>query len=233
MSKWEKWQVELIEKEYSKTPLDELAEKLGKTKTSLVSYANRHGLKTNRYLNAEQKEYIRKNYRKMNHEDIAKKIGFSRTTIEKFCMKEGLVHRWSDEEIEIMKSDYGVVNVKRIAKKLNRSYSSVRCMASRHGLIFKEMNGNLSEMDVAEVTGMPNWNVSRLVRKNELKGTRKGACVFIAEEELFKWMKQNDDSWKARDCDYYFFARFSWFKDKLKRENEERRVERWEAADPK
>lgn len=225
--------MELIENEYAKTPLDELSEKIGKTKSSLVSYASRHGLKTNRYLSEEQKEYIRKKYKKMKHEDIAKKIGFSRTTVEIFCMKEGLTKRWSSDEIDALNDKYGDLSVKRIAKNFNRSYSSVRTMASRHGLVFKEMNGNLTEMDVAEVTGIPNWYISKLVISKAIKGRRKGAYVFIEEEELFEWMKQNDNSWKARDCDYYFFSRFEWFQNKLKSENEEMREKRWEAADPK
>lgn len=127
---------------------------------------------------------------------------------------------WTKEEERILLRDYERKSVSEIAKKLNRSESSIHCKRKRMGLYcFRESTDKLNTCQVAEIIGISQSGVSHTWMRKGLKFQKVGGYKVVTEETLVKFMQEHPELWKASKCDYYFFCRYKWFKDRLQREN--------------
>ena len=133
--------------------------------------------------------------------------------------KYGKHRRWTKEEEAILLRDYERKSVGEIARKLKRSENSIHCKRKRMGLYcFRESTDKLNTCQVAEIIGISQSGVEHTWRKKGLEFQKVGKYSVVTEEVLVKFMQEHPELWKASKCDYYFFCRYKWFKERLERE---------------
>lgn len=106
-----------------------------------------------------------------------------------------------------------------IAKELGRSVQSIKCKRQRMGIdSYINQTDRLTMSDVSRLVGIDLKSISTTWRNHGLKFRRNGPFMTIGEDSLVKFMQKNPQLWKASKCDYYFFCKYKWFKDRLANE---------------
>ncbi len=127
--------------------------------------------------------------------------------------------RWTKEEEEMLIKYSDKMTESGLAKKLNRPTSSIRSKRKRMGIpCFVECSEKLTGIVVAELVGVHRSSIYKTWESKGLKMKMVGAFKVADEKELLRFMKEHPELWKASKCDYYFFCRYKWFKDRLERE---------------
>ena len=72
--------------------------------------------------------------------------------------------------------------------------------------------------DIASLVGIDKNNIYKTWVKKGFRLQTIGRNKVASEEILVKFMQEHPELWKASKCDYYFFCRHKWFKDRLQRE---------------
>lgn len=133
--------------------------------------------------------------------------------------KYGSHRRWTKEEEEKLEIYCGKYSTGEIARKLKRSESSVRCKRMRMEVPnFFEQTDKLTGAEIGRLVGMDKSNIYRTWVEKGLKVQMVGRNKMVSEEQLVEFMKEHQELWKASKCDYYYFCRYKWFKDRLQRE---------------
>lgn len=129
--------------------------------------------------------------------------------------------KWTKEELEKLESWCEKYSTGEIARKLKRTASSVRCKRMRMYIPnFMEQTDKLTGAEIGRLVGIDKSNIYRTWVKKGLKVQMVGRNKMVSEEQLTKFMKEHPELWKASKCDYYFFCRYKWFKDRLQGERE-------------
>lgn len=106
-----------------------------------------------------------------------------------------------------------------IAKELGRSVQSIKCKRQRMGVdCYINQTDRLTMSEVARLVGADLASIAKTWRKYGLRLRRNGPLMTISEECLVRFMQNNPKLWKASKCDYYFFCKYKWFKDRLANE---------------
>lgn len=135
--------------------------------------------------------------------------------------KYGRHKKWTDEEMENLERWCEKYSTGEIARRLKRSVSSVRCKRIRMYIPnFMEQTDMLTGAEIGRLVGMDKSNIYKTWEPKGLKVQIVGRNKMVSEEHLTKFMKEHPELWKASKCDYYYFCRYKWFKDRLQRERD-------------
>lgn len=191
--------------------------------------AQKLGIRGYRWWSEEEKRYAIKNYKTMSYEAIGKALGKSEKSVNAFLRRNNILKRdWTDEEVYYFREGFGKLSIPTMCRKLGKSKSALYSKAQNDGTgCYKDNMDSFTAVDVSEMLGLHRSTVSKWCRSGKLKAKKKNDYWHINENDLIKFMKVNPDRWNAKKCDYYTFARFKWFQDKLKQESKKARDERW------
>ena len=126
---------------------------------------------------------------------------------------------WTKEEEEHLKNLCGTRTDGEIAKIMHRTKSSVKSKRLALGIpAFLELTDKLLLIQIAELVGIEQSIIGKTWFKKGLPYKKHGVYKMVSEEQLLKFMKEHPELWKASECDYYFFCRYQWFREKLESE---------------
>lgn len=129
---------------------------------------------------------------------------------------------WTEEEVRTLRRLSKTKSSEQIAKIMGRSKSSVNNKRNR-----MQMSNYLSETDkftarqLSFLVGQHNKSIHNRWKKAGLPLEDYGTNLkVIKEKELIAFMQEHHELWRASQCDYYFFCKYDWFLERLKRERE-------------
>lgn len=108
----------------------------------------------------------------------------------------------------------------QIAEIMGRTKSSIDCKRERMGISdCKNNTDNIIARQVGKLVGQHEKSVYNRWKKAGLPLKQLGAKYYsISEKELVKFMQEHHELWRASQCDYYFFCKYDWFLERLKKE---------------
>lgn len=126
---------------------------------------------------------------------------------------------WTKEEEEYLAKHSESKSDGEIAKILKRSRSSVKGKRIRMGILsFTDQTDKINAVQIGELVGEHQTSITTTWVKKGLVLKPAGSFKVTSEDQLVKFMKEHPELWKASKCEYYFFSRYKWFKDRLERE---------------
>lgn len=146
---------------------------------------------------------------------------------------------WTKEEEELLVKLAETKLDSEIAKIMKRTKSSIKAKRLRMGIpCFVEQRDILMGSEIAELVGEHSASIYKTWVLKGLHFKSKGPYKTVSEQQFIKFMKEHPELWKASKCDYYFFCRYQWFKDRLEREktgnekyNHYKNIKRWTEKD--
>ena len=93
--KWTNEDLEYLYLNYIDANFDEMIERLGRKKHSIVAKANFLGLKRERYWTDEEIEFLEDNYAHMDYDELCSKLGKSKRCIQDKAYKLGITKNWT------------------------------------------------------------------------------------------------------------------------------------------
>jgi hypothetical protein len=215
---WTEQQIQYLNENWRKVPLEKIMEDLNRTEDSVMRKARRIGLKVNKAEEdilkkrwaKEEENFIIKNYGILTVEMISHQLGRTVYAIRKRAMAIGVTleaKRWSMEEMEFLNEKWGILNLNTIAKKLNRSRNSILLKA--HQMSLREQvvaNGvYLTPNDMSSILGINIrtlyswiWNGCIGHRKFTVGKKRK---YQIAVEDLCEFIEKHQNKWNSQKAD--------------------------------
>lgn len=126
-----------------------------------------------------------------------------------------------------------------IAKIMKRTKSSIKGKRLRMEIpCFVEQRDILMGSEIAELVGEHTTSIYKTWVMKGLHLKAKGPYKTVSEKQFIKFMKEHPELWKASKCDYYYFCRFQWFKDRLEQEkagnekyNHYKNIRKWTEKD--
>lgn len=180
-----------------------------------------------------QIDLLREQYGKMNTNKLAEKIGKSPSAVIQYAFKHGISagRYWTEEDERFLIAKSGVLSYARIAKILGKTTRQVTSKVQKMNLgSFLDNTEHLHLSAVSELVGKDNGTIMKTWVKNGLKYRSRGKYKMFVEDNLLEWMQTHPEFWDATKCDYYFFQRFDWFKEKLLADREKNHRKRWKDA---
>lgn len=132
----------------------------------------------------------------------------------------GKHNKWTEDEINQLKILCEKYPLGVIARKLGRTPASIKSKMQREGIFpFIDQTDLLILKHVAELTGRTMHSIRKTWMITYGANFRRlGTYQVISEGSLIKFMRANPNLWKASECDYYYFCRFKWFRERLEAE---------------
>ena len=126
---------------------------------------------------------------------------------------------WTEEEIEKLKTLSGKATKSEIARRMKRTVGSVTSKRLRLGIqCFEEQTDLMNCTEVAHLVGMHSSTIYKTWVGKGLKVKKISYFLMTDEKELVRFMQEHPQLWKASKCDYYFFCRYEWFLERLRKE---------------
>lgn len=122
---WEPWQIELLETQYGKMPMEALSEKIGKKKEAIAQYAHKHGISAGRFWTKEENEYLIKNVGYLTTARIAKNLGKTYRSV---------IDRRQKLKIGSYRENMEHLTLTDVAELVGRDKSTVRFTWFKNGL---------------------------------------------------------------------------------------------------
>ena len=101
-----------------------------------------------------------------------------------------------------------------------------------------ENTDKLNTVQIAEVTGSCQSSISGTWQNKGLRLQKVGQYRVITEENLINFMQEHPELWTASRCDYHYFSKYKWFRERLERERNglemsehENKLKKWTARD--
>ena len=133
--------------------------------------------------------------------------------------KYGVHKKWTKEEMEKLEYYCEKYSTEEIARRMKRSVSAVRCKRMRMGVPnFLEQTDKLTGAEISRLVGVDKSCIYRTWIEKGFKMEKVGRNKIASEKQLVKFMQEHPELWKASKCDYYYFCRHDFFKDRLQRE---------------
>lgn len=133
--------------------------------------------------------------------------------------KYGRHRAWTQEEIEKLRELSEEKTKSGIAKELGRSCQSVNSKRIELGIAsFTAQTDKLNMRQIAELVGVDGRTIGKVWVKHGLRFRKVGCYKVISESRLLSFMKEHPELWKASKCDYHFFCRHKWFRERLENE---------------
>ena len=126
--------------------------------------------------------------------------------------------RWTKEELAYLEERADSMSTHSIAKVLHRSYNSVTLKANREGIpLFNTATEMLSTYAIANMMGVESRAVYRWHRHG-LKYKKINGRQMHNQENLIKFLKDNQELWDATRGDPYIISMYPWFKEKYEKD---------------
>ena len=126
--------------------------------------------------------------------------------------------RWTNEELAYLEEKADSMSTHSIAKVLNRSYNSVNMKASRMGItLFNNATEMLSTYAIAKMMGVQSRSVYRW-HIYGLKYKKINGRQMHKQENLIKFLRENQELWDATRGDQYILSMYPWFKEKYQKD---------------
>lgn len=122
---------------------------------------------------------------------------------------------WTKAELNYLENKVGILSTEAIGKALGRSTSSVALKQHRLGLGgYLANTESLNKNNICQILGIEYKTLQRYER-NGLLIRRRSGIYSISQENLLRWLKNNQDLWNAaRVTDESIFADAKWYKSK-------------------
>lgn len=126
---------------------------------------------------------------------------------------------WTKEEEELLIKLCEIKPQAAVAKELGRSVQSIKGKRKSMNIDSFMMQTDLINLtDVARLVGLDPSSIAKTWRKHGLHLMKKGPFRCVSEKALTDFMKKHTDLWRATKCDYHFFYKYKWFRQKLENE---------------
>lgn len=126
---------------------------------------------------------------------------------------------WTKEEEELLIKLCEIKPQAAVAKEMGRSVQSIKGKRKSMNIDSFMMQTDLINLtDVARLVGVDPSSIAKTWRKHGLHLMKKGPFRCVSEKVLTDFMKNNTDLWRATKCDYHFFYKYKWFRQKLENE---------------
>jgi len=165
----------------------------------------------------------------MSYEEIGNAIGRTKDSVGEYlsrnnCQKNTIFTKAQKRYIE---SYHGRLSISEIAINLGAPRSAVERYCYAHLGAVKDSDGNLTLTEVSRITGASVNSIKETWQKYGLKTKKIGAFRMIREEELFRFMEEHPERWKASKCEEWYFSDKKWFQKKRKEEFDSNVEKRW------
>lgn len=132
--------------------------------------------------------------------------------------------RWIEEEECRLEVLWGKNSVETIAKLMGRSEKAIIGRARILGLGAFFDNGFYTAREVARIVGVPKATVLKWIKEKDLKAIRKHKIsrkiYQITTENLYNWLRDNQDLWNASKLDYMALGKEEyWLEAKRKKDD--------------
>lgn len=126
--------------------------------------------------------------------------------------------RWTEDEIEFLESMLGTHTVKTIAKMLGRSFDAVNIKLNRIGLSgFVKSTDRFTINQICSIFRVSWRTVDKKWKDHGLRILRKGNFKVVSQDDLIKFLKNNQDIWNAANMsDDWILSQYDWFVEKKK-----------------
>lgn len=126
---------------------------------------------------------------------------------------------WTKEEEELLIKLCEIKPQAAVAKDMGRSVQSIKGKRKSMNIDSFMMQTDLINLtDVARLVGVDPSSIAKTWRKHGLHLMKKGPFRCVSEKVLTDFMKKHTDLWRATKCDYHFFYKYKWFRQKLENE---------------
>ena len=165
----------------------------------------------------EQKEIIEMYYPTKKPSEVAALAGMKKVNIIAYAHRHGISNNryWSKKDTEFLVDRYGAMTAYEISRRLRKPYRSVidKINKMKIGNFTDNMDG-LHLADVSRLVGRDKETIKCTWVRHGLKIYKKGRFSIIKEKDLAKFMKENPERWDATQCEYWFFNKYDWYRDK-------------------
>lgn len=165
----------------------------------------------------EQKEIIEMYYPTKKPSEVAALAGMKKVNLIAYAHRHGISNNryWSKKDTEFLVNRYGAMTAYEISRRLKKPYRSVidKINKMKIGNFTDNMDG-LHLADVSRLVGRDKETIKCTWVRHGLKIYKKGRFSIIKEKDLAKFMKENPERWDATQCEYWFFNKYDWYRDK-------------------
>lgn len=132
--------------------------------------------------------------------------------------------QWTKEELAYLEEKADLMSTHSIAKVLNRSVSAVTIKANREGIpLFNTATDMLSTYAIANMMGVDPKAVRRW-HIHGLKYKKIHGRQMHKQENLIKFLNDNQELWDATRGDPYILNMYPWFKEKYQKDLNKKKV---------
>lgn len=165
----------------------------------------------------EQKEIIEMYYPTKKPSEVAALAGMKKVNLIAYAHRHRISNNryWSKKDTEFLVDRYGAMTAYEISRRLGKPYRSVidKINKMQIGNFTDNMDG-LHLADVSRLVGRDKETIKCTWVRHGLKIYKKGRFSIIKEKDLVKFMKENPERWDATQCEYWFFNKYDWYRDK-------------------
>ena len=136
--------------------------------------------------------------------------------------KYGKHRYWTEEEEEQLRRLSKTKTAHQIAEIMGRTKSSIDCKRERMGISHcVNTTDSIVARQIGKLVGQHEKSIYNRWRKHGLPLKQLGAKYYaISEKDLVNFMQEHHELWRASQCDYYFFCKYDWFLERLKKERD-------------
>lgn len=134
--------------------------------------------------------------------------------------KYGKHKYWTEEELQQLRRLSANKTAQQIADIMGRTKCSVENKRIREGISdCITTTDKMTARQVSHLVGQNDKSIRNRWSKLGLPLKKIGTKFkVISEKELVKFMQEHHEVWRASQCDYDFFCRYDWFRERLKAE---------------
>ncbi len=151
---WQQHEIDLIKEFLGKETIEQIANRLSRTKKSVTHKVHQLGLsKPRRVWTAEILEEFKLLYRTMENKQLAVHFNCSKQTIENLVKRLKLVNKkqlWTQEEDQFLVENYGLLSYSELGKKINKTAAGVDKRLRTLNISRKKKLETYPEMQVRE-----------------------------------------------------------------------------------
>lgn len=162
--------------------------------------------------------------------DIANELDTTESSITN-ALHNYKIHRrvsrshWTDDELNLLEELWTNSNksMSILVKELGRNEQSIRHKAGELGLNARAFYADgYSASEIAKEIGVSKNTVYRWIKNKGLKAVKRrdlNLQLIVPENELIKWLKENQDMYNASNIDRYFIKNQPWLNEKIKQDS--------------
>lgn len=162
--------------------------------------------------------------------DIANELNTTESSITN-ALHNYKIHRrvprshWTNDELELLEELWTNSNksMNILVKELGRNEQSIRHKACELGLNARAFYADgYSASEIAKELGVSKNTVYKWIKNKGLKAVKRrdlNLQLIVPENELIKWLRENQDKYNASNIDRYFIKNQPWLNEKIKNDS--------------